>query len=78
LADGEAIADFDGVRTQALSLSRADKYRLVHALVADLASGDCTEQVPADEDHRDWTPLDAAEAKEVLRQLIDTTADDKG
>jgi hypothetical protein len=75
LADQGVANGFEGVRTQALSLSRADKFRLVQALVADLARGDGGELVQPGGGDRTWTPLDSRAATEVLRQLVDGEKD---
>jgi hypothetical protein len=58
--------DYDGVWTGARALSRADKYRLVQALVADLARDDGLALVQPECDSVIGTQPKSREAAEVL------------
>ncbi|RME44561.1 MAG: hypothetical protein D6791_12895 [Chloroflexi bacterium] len=54
------------------TLPRADKLRLMHFLVVDLAREEGVTLLAADTEYPIWTPLHAFEAAETLLQMLET------
>lgn len=54
------------------TLPRADKLRLMHFLVIDLAQEEGVPLLTADAEYQIWTPLNAFEAAETLWQALET------
>ena len=53
-------------------LPRAEKLRLMQFLVVDLAQGEGVPLLPAESEYPIWTPLDATEAADTLRQMLES------
>ena len=54
------------------TLPRADKLRLMHFLVIDLAQEEGVPLLSADAEYPIWTPLNAFDAAETLLEMLET------
>jgi hypothetical protein len=71
VAEVVLASDFDNVSAKAFALSRADKYRLLQVLIADLARGDCVGHAQPGVPDEIPSPCDAHEATAILRLMAD-------